>query len=285
MKLDGKEIWWDFEIRSKQSLFDLKLQEVWRYRDLMQMFVIRDFKAFYKQTVLGPVWFFIQPLFTMAMYIFVFGNLAGLSTDGVPQPLFYLAGIICWTYFSDCLLKTANVFRTEMAILGKAYFPRVIMPMSVVVSNLIRFGVQLLLFLLALVYFLLSGYSFSISSYLLLFPILIGCLALQGLGLGMIISALTTKYRDLSLLVTFGVQLLMYATTVVYPLSSLDGVTRSIIAFNPITPVIEGVRKGFFDQGIFDLFSLGYLVGSTACIVILGLLVFNKVERSFIDTI
>ena len=285
MKLDTNQIWWDFEIRSKQSLFDLKLREVWRYRDLMQMFVIRDFKAFYKQTVLGPVWFFIQPLFTMAMYIFVFGNLVGLSTDGVPQPLFYLAGIICWTYFSDCLIKTANVFRTEAPILGKVYFPRVIMPLSVVASNLIRFGVQFFLFLLAIGYFALSGSSISVSYYLVLFPFLVACLALQGLGLGMIVSALTTKYRDLSLLLTFGVQLLMYATTVVYPLSSLQGVTRTVIAFNPITSVIEGVRKGFFNEGTFDMHSLTYLLIVTPLIFILGLVIFNRVERDFVDTI
>ncbi len=279
------EDYWDLEISSKQSLFDLKLRDIWRYRDLLQMFVLRDFKAFYKQTILGPVWFFIQPLFTMGVYIFVFGNLAGLSTDGIPQPLFYLAGIICWTYFSDCLLKTSNVFRQEGAILGKVYFPRVIMPLSLIFSNLIRFIVQLVLFLLAISYFVIQGTTLTLSLYLWLFPILILCLALQGLGLGMIVSALTTKYRDVALLLGFGVQLLMYSTTVVYPLSSLNGNIQTIIGLNPITLVIEGVRKGFFNQGLFDLYSLVYLLFSTLIVLILGLIIFNKVERHFVDTI
>lgn len=280
-----QEEYWDLEISSKQSLFDLKVRDIWRYRDLLQMFVIRDFKAFYKQTILGPVWFFIQPLFTMGVYIFVFGNLAGLSTDGIPQPLFYLAGIICWTYFSDCLIKTANVFRLEVAILGKVYFPRVIMPLSVVISSLIRFGVQLLLFILAILWFVYTGVSVSFSSYIFLFPILVTCLALHGLGLGMIVSALTTKYRDVALLLTFGVQLLMYSTTVIYPLSSLEGKIRTIIGLNPITQIIEGVRKGFFDQGLFDVNSLLYLLISTVVVLLLGLVIFNKVERNFVDTV
>ena len=249
------------------------------------MFVLRDFKAFYKQTVLGPIWFFVQPLFTMGVYVLVFGNLAGLSTDGIPQPLFYLAGIICWTYFQDCLLKTANVFRTEKAILGKVYFPRIIMPLSIVSSNLIRFAVQLVLFLLAIGYFAAIGSTIEFSSYIFLFPFLIILLALQGLGLGMIVSALTTKYRDLVLLLTFGVQLLMYSTTVVYPLSELNGAIQTVVGLNPITSVIEGVRKGFFDQGMFDLTSLIYLLISTLVIFLVGLIIFNKVERSFVDTI
>ncbi len=276
---------WDLEISSEQSFFDFKIRDIGIYRDLLKMFVIRDFKAFYKQTILGPIWFFIQPLFTMGVYIFVFGNLAGLSTDEIPQPLFYLAGIICWTYFQDCLIKTANVLRTEAAILGKVYFPRIIMPLSTVVSNLIRFGVQLFLFLLAIGYFVFIGISIPVSPYLVLFPILITCLALQGLGLGMIISALTTKYRDLAFLLTFGVQLLMYATTVVYPLSSLSGKVQIIIALNPITQIIEGVRKGFFNQGLFDLNSLAYLCGSTFVILLSGLVIFSKVERNFVDTV
>ncbi|MEQ9423202.1 MAG: ABC transporter permease [Cyclobacteriaceae bacterium] len=276
---------WDLVIKPQNNLFDLNLKDIWRYRDLLRMFVLRDFRAFYKQTVLGPVWFFIQPLFTMGVYIFVFGNLAGLSTDGVPQPLFYLAGIICWTYFQECLLKTANVFRTEGAILGKVYFPRVIMPLSVVVSNLIRFGVQLLLFVLAIAYFLLTGIDIPFTPWLFLFPILIICLALQGLGMGMIISAMTTKYRDLALLLTFGIQLLMYTTTVVYPLSSLGGNVRTMIALNPMTPVIEGVRKGFFGQGVFDINSLTYLLLSTFVLLFFGLVIFNKVEKTFVDTV
>lgn len=285
MATQESENYWDLEISGKQSLFDLKLRDVWRYRDLLQMFVMRDFKAFYKQTILGPVWFFIQPLFTMGVYIFVFGRLAGLSTDGVPQPLFYLAGITCWSYFQECLTKTATVFKTEANILGKVYFPRVIMPLSVVVSSLVKFGVQLLLLVLAMVYFRYLNAEFAPSIYLLLFPILIIFLALQGLGFGMIVSALTTKYRDLALLLTFGVQLLMYATTVVYPLSSLSGKMKLIISLNPMTYVIEGVRKGLFGEGIFDMNSFIYLTVTTFFITLFGLVIFNKVERNFVDTI
>jgi len=247
--------------------------------------VKRDFVAFYKQTILGPIWFFIQPLFSMGIYSYIFGNLAGLSTDKIPAPLFYLAGITAWTYFSECLTKTATVFRDNSNIFGKVYFPRLIMPLSLVVSNLVRFGVQLLLLIIIMLYYYFKGGQFTLSIYIFVFPILIVLMAALGLGLGMIVSALTTKYRDLAMLLAFGVQLLMYATTVVYPLSSVTGTARKFIEFNPMTSIIEGFRKGLFGQGSFDMYSLLYASIITLIVLLFGTLIFNKVERNFVDTI
>lgn len=275
-------------IEAKSSLFDLKLNEVWAYRDLLWLLVRRDFVSFYKQTILGPLWFFIQPLFTTLIFTFIFGNLAGISTDGLPKPLFYMAGITAWNYFSDCLTKTSTVFRDNAGIFGKVYFPRLIMPLSIVVSNLVRFAVQLLLFILLMIYYHLSGAQFSISWALALFPILIILMAFLGLGGGMIISAMTTKYRDLAFLVTFGVQLLMYATTVIYPLSAaLEKYPKYawIIMYNPMTPIIETFRYGFLGEGSFSWGSFGYASGITFAVLILGIIIFNKVERNFVDTV
>jgi lipopolysaccharide transport system permease protein len=276
---------WDLIIVPQNNLFDLKLREVWRYRDLLLLFVRRDIVSFYKQTILGPVWFFIQPIFTTLVYVFIFGNLAGLSTDGLPQPLFYLAGITAWNYFADCLNKTSTVFRDNSAIFGKVYFPRIIMPLSIVLSNLMRFGIQLLLFLAVLAYYLLTGLEISIDYHLLLFPVFVAAMAMQGLGFGMIVSALTTKYRDLAFLLTFGVQLLMYATTVIYPLSSLSDKLYYWVALNPLTFVIEGFRKSLLGVGVFDGYTLMYTLVSSALILFFGLLIFNKVEKNFVDTI
>ena len=276
---------WDLVIEPKNSLFDLKLREVWRYRDLLMLFVRRDVVSFYKQTILGPVWFFIQPIFTMVVYIFVFGNLAGLSTDGLPQPLFYLAGITSWNYFADCLNKTSTVFRDNSAIFGKVYFPRIIMPLSIVLSNMMRFGIQMILLIVVLGYYLLTGLTISVDFHLLLFPIFVAAMAMQGLGLGMIVSAMTTKYRDLAFLLTFGVQLLMYATTVIYPLSSLEGKLYWLVALNPMTFVVEGFRKSLLGVGVFDVNTLAYTLISSSLILFFGLLIFNKVEKDFVDTI
>lgn len=276
---------WDLIIKPQTGLLELKLQEVWRYRDLLRMFVKRDFVAFYKQTILGPIWFFIQPLFTMAVYVLVFGNLAGISTEGIPKPLFYLVGITTWSYFSDCLTKTANVFRDNSHIFGKVYFPRLIMPLSIIVSNLVRFGVQFILLLVCMVYYYAMDANFSATSYLLLLPILVVLMASLGLGLGMIISALTTKYRDMALLLTFGIQLLMYGTTVIYPLSSLSGTVHTIVALNPITPVIEGMRKGLLGSGSFDLIYFGYCSIVAVIVLVIGIITFNKVQKNFIDTV
>lgn len=276
---------WDLVIEPQNSLLDLKLREVWRYRDLLMLFVRRDVVSFYKQTILGPVWFFIQPIFTMLVYIFVFGNLAGLSTDGLPQPLFYLAGITSWNYFAECLNKTSTVFRDNSAIFGKVYFPRIVMPLSIVLSNLMRFGIQMILLFVVLGYYLMKGLTISVDFHLLLFPVFVAAMAMQGLGLGMIVSAMTTKYRDLAFLLTFGVQLLMYATTVIYPLSSLSGNLYWAVALNPMTFVVEGFRKSLLGVGVFDINTLAYTVISSSLILLFGLLIFNKVEKDFVDTI
>lgn len=279
---------WDLDIQPQNHLFDLQLADVWRYRDLLGLLVRRDFVSFYKQTILGPLWFFLQPLFTTIIFTFVFGNLAGISTDGLPQPLFYMAGITAWNYFADCLNKTSTVFKDNASIFGKVYFPRLIMPLSIVMSNLVRFGVQLLLFFLFMLYYYAIGASFQLTWYIFLFPVLVLLMALEGLGLGMIISAMTTKYRDLAFLVTFGVQLLMYATTVIYPLSTAISKYPDyawVVEYNPMTPIIEGFRLGFLGEGSFNWISLGYAGLVSIGLTFFGLIIFNKVEKTFVDTV
>lgn len=284
-KHETPDVEWDLVIEGSTSLFDLKLKDIWRYRDLLVMFVKRDFVSFYKQTVLGPVWFFIQPLFTTVIYTFVFGSLAAISTDGLPQPLFYLAGITAWNYFADCLLKTSTVFKDNTQIFGKVYFPRIILPLSIVTSNLVRFGVQILLFLIIMVYYYLQGASFSPTWALVLFPALVLMMALLGLGLGLIVTAMTTRYRDLALLVTFGVQLLMYTTTVVYPLTAAPERFKLLIELNPMTGILEAFRYSFLGKGEFSSWSLGYSAFTTLVVLVLGTVVFNKTEKTFVDTV
>lgn len=280
---------WDLVIKGRSSLFDLRLGELWNYRDLLVMFVKRDFVSFYKQTILGPLWFFIQPIFTTIVFSFVFGNLAGISTEGAPKYLFYLTGITSWAYFSDCLTKTSTVFRDNAGIFGKVYFPRLIMPLSIVVSNLVRFGVQMLLLLCMMTYFYffpIKGSSFHMTYALFLFPILVILMALLGLGLGLIITAMTTKYRDLTFLVTFGVQLLMYATPVIYPLSyAREKGYATFVELNPMSGIIEAFRYAFLGTGEFTASSLGYSTLVTLIILFFGILIFNKTEKNFVDTI
>lgn len=279
---------WDIELTPENNLLDLKLKDVWHYRDLLVLLVRRDFVSFYKQTILGPLWFFIQPLFTAFIYTFVFGNLANISTDGLPQPLFYLAGITAWNYFADCLTKTSSVFTANAGLFGKVYFPRLIVPLSIVVSNLIRFGVQMLLFAVMMVVYAIKGAAFHPNAYLLLFPLLLILMAMLGLGLGMIISAMTTKYRDLIFLITFGIQLMMYLTTVIYPLSTVKQKYphyQWLVEYNPMTSIIEAFRYGFLGQGTFTLLSLAITTIITIVIMLLGIIVFNRVERNFIDTV
>jgi lipopolysaccharide transport system permease protein len=276
---------WNLVIKGHTSLFDLKFNDVWRYRDLLWMFVKRDFVSFYKQTVLGPLWFFIQPLFTTIVFTFVFGNLAKISTDGLPQQLFYLSGITAWNYFSDCLTKTSTVFRDNAAIFGKVYFPRLIMPLSIVVSNLVRFLVQLLLLIIMMGYFGLQGANFHVTYAILFFPFLVVLMALLGLGLGLIITAMTTKYRDLTFLVSFGVQLLMYGTTVIFPLSAAPAKYKNIIELNPMTGIIEAFRYAFLGKGEFSMWSISYSVLITLIVLFLGVIIFNKTEKNFVDTV
>lgn len=279
---------WDIEITAENKVLTLGLKDVWHYRDLLVLLVRRDFVSFYKQTVLGPIWFFVQPVATILIYTLVFGTLAGIPVDGIPKPLFYLAGTIIWNYFADCITKTSTVFKDNAAMLGKVYFPRLIMPLSIVASNLIRFGVQFLLFIVLMMGYAISGSDFAPNAYLLLLPVLILLVAALGLGLGMLISAVTTKYRDLAFVVSFGVPLLMYTTTVIYPLSAVIHKYPAyswLIKFNPITAVIETMRYGFFGKGTFSWQLLGYSSFVTAGILLLGMVVFNKVEKSFVDTV
>ncbi|MVN22247.1 ABC transporter permease [Mucilaginibacter arboris] len=276
---------WDLEIKPQNSAFDLHLSDVWKYRDLLGLLVRRDFVSFYKQTILGPIWFFVQPLVTTIMFTFIFGGLAKISTDKLPPPLFYMAGITAWNYFADCLTKTSTVFRDNADIFGKVYFPRLIMPLSIVLSNLVRFGVQFLLFLLVMAYYAFHGAAFHPTWAIALFPVVVILMAAMGLGAGMIISAMTTKYRDLAFLLAFGVQLLMYATTVIYPLSAAPPKYRWLIAANPMTELIETFRYGFLGTGSFNWPALGYSTLATIVFLFLGTIIFNKVEKSFVDTV
>jgi len=286
--MDSHEQEWDIEINAKSSALSLGLKEVWHYRDLLLLLVRRDFVSFYKQTILGPLWFFVQPAITIVIYTIVFGNLAGIPADGIPKPLFYLAGTIIWNYFADCIIKTSTVFKDNAAMMGKVYFPRLIMPLSIVVSNLIRFVVQFLLFIIVMVGYVVSGSVFEPNIYLLLLPLLVLLVAALGLGLGMLISAVTTKYRDLAFVVSFGVPLLMYTTTVIYPLSVVVQKYPAyswFIKFNPITAVIEALRYSFFSKGSLSWELLTYSGGITVAILMLGMVVFNRVEKTFVDTV
>src|ERR1700743_1866231 len=278
---------WDIEITAKNNLFDLKLKDTWHYRDLLLLLVRRDFVSFYKQTILGPIWFFVQPIITILIYNLVFANLAGIKTDGIPGPLFYLAGTIIWNYFADCLTKTSTVFRDNAGVMGKVYFPRLIMPISIVLSNLVRFAVQFILFISLMLMYSGKGSPLAPNLMILLFPLLILIIAALGLGFGMIISAVTTKYRDLAFVVSFGVPLLMYTTTVIYPLSTAIAKYPAyswIIKFSPVTAVIETLRYGFLGKGSFSWDLLGYSTGVPLVVLLVGIIIFNKVERTFVDT-
>jgi lipopolysaccharide transport system permease protein len=279
---------WDLIIEPRASLFKLNLKELWRYRDLLEMYIKRDIVTFYKQTILGPIWFFIQPVFTTIVYMFVFGGLAGISTDGIPQPVFYLSGICLWNYFSESLTKTSDTFLSNQAIFGKVYFPRLIAPLSVTITGLIKMFIQLVLFVAVYVYFVANGANIAPNIYALLFPILILILAGLGLGFGIIISSMTTKYRDLKFLIAFAVQLWMYATPVIYPLSVMKGNYEKymwLIQANPVTAVMETFKYGFLGQGTFSWFALGYSLLFTIFVLFTGIFIFNRVERSFMDVI
>ena len=276
---------WDNIIKPSTGLLEINLKEIWQYRDLLLLLVRRDFVAVYKQTILGPLWFFIQPIFTTIIFTVVFGNIANISTDGLPQMLFYMSGITMWNYFAECLNNTSGTFTKNAAIFGKVYFPRVIVPMSIVVSNLIKFGIQFLLLMGFWVYFYANGAAIQIQNEIILFPFLVLLMAGMGLGLGMIFSSMTTKYRDLTFLLTFGVQLLMYASPVIYPLSTLPEKYKLFILANPMTSIIEAFRYAFLGTGGFEWSYLAYSTGFTIAVLILGLLIFNQVQKSFMDTV
>ncbi len=275
---------WTETIESNHSLFDLKLKEVWRYKDLVYMFVKRDFVAEFKQTILGPLWFFINPIFTTLVYVIVFGNIAGLSTDGAPKVLFYLAGVTLWNYFSNCLTKTSSVFKDNASIFGKVYFPRLVMPLTIVLSNLMKFGVQFALFISFLIYYMIKG-EVQPNIWILATPFIIILMAAFALGTGMIFSALTTKYRDLQMLLGFGISLFMYATPVIYPLSSLSGMWKTIALYNPLTGIFECFKYGWLGVGDFSVTILLISTLIIFLILAIGTLIFNKVEKGFMDTV
>ena len=277
---------WDLIIQPKGHLLDLNLKEVWKYRDLLLLFVKRDFVAQYKQTILGPLWHFIQPIFTTIMFLLVFGKIANIPTDGIQPVLFYMSGITIWNYFSACLTGTSNTFIANAGIFGKVYFPRLVIPLSTVMSNLVKFGIQLLLLAAAMVFYAFKGTGVHPGFPLLIIPVLVLMMAAMGLGLGIIISSMTTKYRDLNVLIGFAVQLLMYATPIAYPLSFLQGKSyASWIQWNPLTPIVEAFRFALFQHGSFNAGSLLYSTAFILIILFAGLLMFSKVERTFMDTV
>ena len=274
-------------ITPDRGWFELHLDEIWRYRDLLWIFVKRDFTTFYKQTILGPLWFFIQPLISTIVYTIIFSRVAGLPTDEIPPFLFYMSGIIAWNYFSSCLTSTAGTFTSNAGLFGQVYFPRIIVPLSTVVSSLFKFMVQLIMFLVFYFYYRFMGNEQINASFqtLLLVPIMIILMALLGQGLGMIVSSLTTKYRDLNFLVSFGTQLLMYTSPIIYPLSLVPEKYKPLILANPMTPIIEGFRQAFTGKGQMDFNLLLYSALFSLTIFTLGLLIFHKVEKDFIDTV
>ena len=276
---------WTEVIEPRTRLLDLGLKDVWQYRDLVMLFVRRDFVSTYKQTVLGPIWFFIQPLLTTLTYVIIFGNVAKLPTDGIPALLFYLSGVTVWNYFAQTLTATATVFRDNAGIFGKVYFPRLTMPLSIVISNLVRFAIQFGLFLAVWAYYLFATHDVHPNAFVLLTPVLVVLMGLLSLGLGMIFSALTTKYRDLAILLTFGVQLAMYATPIIYPASSLPEKYRWLLQANPMTSIVETFRYGFLGSGTFGWVNLVYSAASTFVILLLGVVIFNRVQKSFTDTV
>lgn len=277
---------WDLVIEPKTAWFDLRLRELWHYRDLLFLFVKRDFSAQYKQTVLGPLWHIIQPVFTTIIFLIVFGKVANIPTDGIHPVLFYMSGITIWSYFSACLMATSNTFVGNAGIFGKVYFPRLVMPLSTVLSNMVKFGIQFSLLLGMMGYYTFKGQSLHIGLSWLLLPFLVLLMAGMGLGLGIIVSSLTTKYRDFTVLVSFGVQLLMYATPVAYPISFLKSKSIALLfALNPLSPVVEGFRYALFQTGSFQWLSLGYSLLFMIVVLLIGVIYFGKVERTFMDTV
>ncbi|NIJ45421.1 lipopolysaccharide transport system permease protein [Wenyingzhuangia heitensis] len=277
---------WLFEITPKNNLFDLNIKEVWRYRDLLFLFVKRDVVTLYKQTILGPLWYLIQPLFTSIVFTLVFNKIANISTGGIPPFLFNLAGVTSWNYFRDCLTGTSDTFKQNQSIFGKVYFPRIIMPMSVVVSNLLKFGIQFGIFICFYIYFVISGSIIKPNIYLITYPIVLVCMAMLGLGLGMIISSMVTKYRDLSFLVSFGVQLLMYVSLVSLPYSLFEKNNLTwAVDYNPVAHIIEYSRFVMLGEGTVSQFGIIYTLLFSVFVFLFGILVFNKTEKSFIDTI
>ncbi len=276
---------WTKVIGPKKGWFDLNLSNLWNYRDLIMLFVKRDFVAFYKQTILGPLWFLLQPLFTTIVFTIIFGRIAKIPTDGLPQMLFYMCGIVIWNYFADCLNKTSDTFVSNAGIFGKVYFPRLTVPISIVITNLITFAIQFSLFLSFWSYFYLKGSAIKASPWILLTPLLLLQMAALGLGLGILISSLTTKYRDLRYVVGFGVQLWMYATPVVYPMSQIPEKWQWMYAMNPMAAIVETARFAFLGAGSIRPWNLGISLAVTVLILLAGIVLFSRIEKTFMDTV
>ena len=276
---------WDLVIEPRARWFDLHLRDVWRYRDLIRMFVWRDFTAQYKQTILGPLWHIVQPLITAVTFTLIFGRVARLPTDGLPPFLFYMTGNIIWSYFSTCLLATSTTFTSNAHIFGKVYFPRMVVPISVVISRLIGFGIQFAIYVVMLIWFIWRGSDIHLTPWALLTPVLLVLMAGLGLGFGILVSSLTTRYRDLQQLISFGVQLAMYATPVVYPLSMVGDRYRWVVLANPMTAIVETFRVAYLGTGTVDVAHLLYSAGFMIVLLSLGLAIFNRVERNFMDTV
>lgn len=277
---------WDLDIRPRNGIFNVNLKDVWRYRFLLFLFVKRDFVAQYKQTILGPFWHIFQPVLTSIIFMFVFSSVAKIPTEGLPPVLFYLSGITLWNYFAACFTNTSNTFVANASIFGKVYFPRLILPLSVVVSNIIRLAIQCTFLFTVMVYFHFNGFPLQVSPYLIVLPLLIFLMAGIGLGLGIIVSSLTTKYRDLTILVTFGIQLLMYGTPIVYPLSFLAGTPyEKFVKLNPLTAIVEAFRFSLYQVGTFNKVDLLYSFFFMVVVLFIGILAFNRVEKTFMDTV
>ena len=286
MELDKEH--WDIIIKPHSRNFSLNYKEVWKYRDLIKRYIHRDIVTAYKQTVLGPIWYLIQPFFMAAMYMFIFGGIANISTDGLPHMLFYMSGILCWNYFGDCLGKAQSTFTANAGVFSKVYFPRMVVPISGMISGMIRLGIQLALFIVIYLYYYFNGANIQPNIYILLFPLLVIMTAFMGLGFGIIISSMTTKYRDLNIIFGFITYMWMYATPIMYPLSAVPEAYNKykwIIELNPMTSIVETTRFAFMGEGAFSWMSLGYSFGVTVVVVIVGTLMFNKIERSFIDVV
>lgn len=286
--LEQKNTTWLFEITPKNKFFSLNLNEVWQYRDLLLLFVKRDIVTVYKQTVLGPLWYLIQPLFTSITFTIIFNNLAGINTGTVPPFLFNLAGITVWNYFTACLTGTSNTFGANAGIFGKVYFPRIIVPISIVISNLLKFGIQFGIFIAFYLFYYFQGAAISLNGLVVFFPLLILVMGILGLGLGMFISSLVTKYRDFSYLIGFGVQLLMYVSAVVYPMALVKEKMPEyvwLVQYNPLAYIIETTRYMLLNVGYLSFWGLGYTFVATVLIFLVGVLIFNRTEKSFIDTV
>ncbi|EJL66749.1 ABC transporter permease [Flavobacterium sp. CF136] len=279
---------WLFEITPKNKFFRLNLKEIWQYRDLLFLFVKRDVITVYKQTVLGPLWYLIQPLFTSVTFTIIFNNVAGINTGAIPPFLFNLAGITVWNYFTACLNGTSDTFKANASIFGKVYFPRIITPLSVVISNLIKFGIQFIIFIAFYLFYYIKGADLTLNGLVIFFPILITVMGILGLGLGMLISSMVTKYRDFSNLVTFGIQLLMYLSAVMYPMELIkDKLPKFgwMVEYNPLAYIIETSRYMLLNTGEISVLGLCYTLLVTIAVFFVGLLIFNKTEKSFIDTV